>query len=190
MHDDAATHYIDMIDQTTLGHRFIKEEFGVVPRIGRQIVPFGHSAGQAFLLGAENGRVDALYSTPSIYTDAKYATDDSWTTKNDDFFFMNHASYADRANAYWTNGRVDALYSTPSINTVAKYATDGSWTTKNDDLFFMNHASYADRANAYWTISNQLLALFPDSSLSTSSSLDLKPASYSVSRFFLLMMCF
>nr|POE85661.1 putative alpha-mannosidase [Quercus suber] len=53
MHDDAATHYIDMIDQTTLGHRFIKEEFGVVPRIGRQIVPFGHSAGQAFLLGAE-----------------------------------------------------------------------------------------------------------------------------------------
>lgn len=53
MHDEAATHYIDMIDQTTLGHRFIKKEFGVVPRIGWQIDPFGHSAVQAYLLGAE-----------------------------------------------------------------------------------------------------------------------------------------
>lgn len=53
MHDEAATHYIDMIDQTTLGHRFIKEEFGVTPRIGWQIDPFGHSAVQAYLLGAE-----------------------------------------------------------------------------------------------------------------------------------------
>lgn len=53
MHDEAATHYIDMIDQTTLGHRFIKEEFGVTPRIGWQIDPFGHSALQAYLLGAE-----------------------------------------------------------------------------------------------------------------------------------------
>lgn len=53
MHDEAATHYIDMIDQTTLGHRFIKEEFGVTPRVGWQIDPFGHSAVQAYLLGAE-----------------------------------------------------------------------------------------------------------------------------------------
>ena len=27
-----------------LGHRFILEQFGVVPRIGWQIDPFGHSA--------------------------------------------------------------------------------------------------------------------------------------------------
>lgn len=55
MHDEAVTHYIDMIDQTTLGHRFIKNEFGVTPRIGWQIDPFGHSAVQAYLLGAEVG---------------------------------------------------------------------------------------------------------------------------------------
>jgi hypothetical protein len=42
-----------MIDQTTLGHQFIKEEFNVTPRIGWQIDPFGHSAVQAYLLGAE-----------------------------------------------------------------------------------------------------------------------------------------
>lgn len=53
MHDEAATHYIDMVDQTALGHRFLKEEFGVTPRIGWQIDPFGHSAVQAYLLGAE-----------------------------------------------------------------------------------------------------------------------------------------
>lgn len=53
MHDEATPHYIDMIDQTTLGHQFIKQEFGQIPRIGWQIDPFGHSAIQAYLLGAE-----------------------------------------------------------------------------------------------------------------------------------------
>uniref|UniRef100_A0A7N0UN86 Alpha-mannosidase n=1 Tax=Kalanchoe fedtschenkoi TaxID=63787 RepID=A0A7N0UN86_KALFE len=55
MHDEASPHYIDMIDQTTLGHRYIKEQFGVTPRIGWQIDPFGHAAVQAYLLGAEVG---------------------------------------------------------------------------------------------------------------------------------------
>jgi hypothetical protein len=49
IHDEAVTHYIDMIDQTTLGHWFLKEEFGVTPRIGWQIDPFGHSVVQAYL---------------------------------------------------------------------------------------------------------------------------------------------
>ncbi|KAL5724487.1 alpha-mannosidase [Ranunculus cassubicifolius] len=43
MHDEASPHYIDMIDQTTLGHRFIKQEFDVTPRVGWQMNPFGHS---------------------------------------------------------------------------------------------------------------------------------------------------
>ncbi|XP_078167734.1 putative alpha-mannosidase At5g13980 [Carex rostrata] len=68
MHDEAAVHYIDMIDQTTLGHRFIKEEFEVVPRIGWQIDPFGHSAVQAYLLSAEVG-FDALYFSRIDYQD-------------------------------------------------------------------------------------------------------------------------
>ncbi|KAI4339645.1 hypothetical protein MLD38_024562 [Melastoma candidum] len=68
MHDEAAVHYIDMIDQTTLGHRFIVEEFGVTPRIGWQIDPFGHSAVQAYLLGAELG-FDSLYFGRIDYQD-------------------------------------------------------------------------------------------------------------------------
>ncbi|KAL9270422.1 putative alpha-mannosidase [Drosera capensis] len=55
MHDEATTHYIDMIDQTTLGHRFIKQQFNKTPCAGWQIDPFGHSAVQAYLLGAELG---------------------------------------------------------------------------------------------------------------------------------------
>ena len=53
MHDEAAVHYIDMIDQTTLGHRMIKRQFNKTPRAGWQIDPFGHSAVQAYLFGAE-----------------------------------------------------------------------------------------------------------------------------------------
>ena len=62
MHDEAAPHYIDMIDQTTLGHRFVKQVFNVTPRIGWQIDPFGHSAVQAYLLGAE---VSSLTCVPT-----------------------------------------------------------------------------------------------------------------------------
>jgi alpha-mannosidase len=68
MHDEASTHYVDMIDQTTLGHRYIKEQFGKVPRIGWQIDPFGHSAVQAYLLGAEMG-FDAFFFGRADYQD-------------------------------------------------------------------------------------------------------------------------
>ncbi|GKV26020.1 hypothetical protein SLEP1_g35382 [Rubroshorea leprosula] len=68
MHDEATPHYIDMIDQTTLGHRFIKDEFGQIPRVGWQIDPFGHSAVQAYLLGAELG-FDSLFFARIDYQD-------------------------------------------------------------------------------------------------------------------------
>lgn len=68
MHDEAATHYIDMIDQITLGHRFIKQQFDKVPRIGWQIDPFGHSAVQAYLLGGEVG-FDGLFFARADYQD-------------------------------------------------------------------------------------------------------------------------
>ncbi|KZV46140.1 Fatty acid hydroxylase superfamily isoform 2 [Dorcoceras hygrometricum] len=45
----------------------------------------------------KDGRVNALYSTPSIYTDAKHAANESWPLKIDDYF-----PYANGDNAYWT----------------------------------------------------------------------------------------
>ncbi|XP_066387205.1 alpha-mannosidase-like isoform X5 [Miscanthus floridulus] len=68
MHDEAAVHYIDMIDQTTLGHRMIKRQFNKTPRAGWQIDPFGHSAVQAYLLGAELG-FDSVHFARIDYQD-------------------------------------------------------------------------------------------------------------------------
>ncbi|XP_062151727.1 probable alpha-mannosidase At5g13980 [Alnus glutinosa] len=228
MHDEAATHYIDMIDQTTLGHRFIKRDFGVVPRIGWQIDPFGHSAIQAYLLGAEVGfdslffgRIDyqdrakrknekslevvwqgskSLGSSAQIFAGAfpenyepppggfYFEVNDNSPIVQDDINLFDYnvqervndfvAAAVSQANITRTNhimwtmgtdfkyqyahtwfrqmdklihyvnqdGRVNALYSTPSVYTDAKYATDESWPIKSDDFF-----PYADRANAYWT---------------------------------------
>ncbi|KAJ4714169.1 Alpha-mannosidase [Melia azedarach] len=68
MHDEATTHYIDMIDQTTLGHRLIKELFNNTPRAGWQIDPFGHSAVQAYLLSDELG-FDSIHFARIDYQD-------------------------------------------------------------------------------------------------------------------------
>ena len=68
MQDEASTHYVSMIDQTTLGHSFLLHELGVVPRVGWQIDPFGHSSTQSALLSAEVG-FDALYFGRIDYQD-------------------------------------------------------------------------------------------------------------------------
>mmetsp|Transcript_37157 Transcript_37157/g.27067 ORF Transcript_37157/g.27067 Transcript_37157/m.27067 type:complete len:129 (+) Transcript_37157:335-721(+) len=54
MHDEACPHYEDMINNMMIGHDFVKREFGVTPRIGWQIDPFGHSNTNARLF-AEMG---------------------------------------------------------------------------------------------------------------------------------------
>jgi alpha-mannosidase len=43
MHDEACPIYEDMIENMMMGHNFILQNFGVKPRIGWQIDPFGHS---------------------------------------------------------------------------------------------------------------------------------------------------
>ena len=67
MHDEASTHYMGMIDQTTLGHAFLKQELGVVPKIGWQLDPFGHSLFQAQLCDMLG--FDALYFGRIDYQD-------------------------------------------------------------------------------------------------------------------------
>lgn len=68
MHDEATTLYIDMIDQTALGHRYILEQFGKRPRVAWQLDPFGHSAVQAYLLSAEAG-FDGLFFSRADFND-------------------------------------------------------------------------------------------------------------------------
>ncbi|KAM7472128.1 hypothetical protein LguiA_010311 [Lonicera macranthoides] len=189
MHDEGATHFIDMIDQTTLGHQFIKQQFNVTPRIGWQIDPFGHSAVQAYLLGAEVG-FDSLFFARIDYQDRTKRKNDKtlevvWQGSKSlgssaqifatvfpdhygppsGFFFevdddspnvqdnINLFDYnvQERVNdfvaaALSQDGRVNALYSTPSIYTNAKHAANESWPLKMDDFF-----PYADAVNRYFT---------------------------------------
>ena len=49
MHDEACPHFEDMINNMMYGHRFLLEEFGVKPRVGWHIDPFGHSNANARL---------------------------------------------------------------------------------------------------------------------------------------------
>lgn len=70
-HDEATAHYVAMVDQTTLGHTFLRKTFGVVPRVGWQIDPFGHSATQAGLLSAQVG-FDALFFGRADYQDMEH----------------------------------------------------------------------------------------------------------------------
>ncbi len=59
MHDEAGSHYMSMIDQTTLGHQFLLKELDYRPRVGWQIDPFGPANTHAWL-SSEVG-FDALY---------------------------------------------------------------------------------------------------------------------------------
>ncbi|KAA8547197.1 hypothetical protein F0562_003647 [Nyssa sinensis] len=200
MHDEATPHYIDMIDQTTIGHQFIKDEFGQKPKAGWQIDPFGHSAVQAYLLGADVvGGSKSLGSSSQIYIGVfprHYDPPDGFTfeindvsppIQNDTLLFdynvqervndfvgaavaqanvtrTNHIIWAmgtdfwyQYANSWFRqmdkfihyvnmDGHVNAFYSTPSIYTDAKFATNELWPLKTGDFF-----PYADRENAYWT---------------------------------------
>lgn len=49
MNDEATAYYEDIIDQMTLGHKFLIDNFQIRPTIGWQIDPFGHTAAQAVL---------------------------------------------------------------------------------------------------------------------------------------------
>ena len=47
MNDEASTLYNGIIDQMSLGLRFLSNTFGIRPVVGWQIDPFGHSSFQA-----------------------------------------------------------------------------------------------------------------------------------------------
>ena len=44
MNDEATAYYEDIADQMTLGHQWILEQFSVIPTIGWQLDPFGHTS--------------------------------------------------------------------------------------------------------------------------------------------------
>jgi alpha-mannosidase len=61
MHDEAATTYNDMVRQTTLGARFLQQQFNYSVTTAWQIDPFGHSGVQASLFSSPLLGMDAVY---------------------------------------------------------------------------------------------------------------------------------
>jgi len=68
MHDEACTHYEDMINNMMIGHEFLEREFdGYKPKVGWHIDPFGHSNANPRLF-AEMG-IDAWFFARIDYED-------------------------------------------------------------------------------------------------------------------------
>lgn len=74
MHDEACAHYEDMINNMLHGHQFLMNEFGVRPRIGWHIDPFGHSSANARFF-AEMG-FDAWFFSRLDYQDRERRLND------------------------------------------------------------------------------------------------------------------
>ena len=74
MEDEACVHYEDMINNMMIGHQFVEKEFGVTPRVGWHIDPFGHSNANQRLF-AEMG-FDAFFIGRLDYEDKQNRLDE------------------------------------------------------------------------------------------------------------------
>ncbi|CAI5503327.1 unnamed protein product [Closterium sp. Naga37s-1] len=175
MHDEATTHYTDMVHQMSLGLRFLRSEFNVTPRVAWQIDPFGHSATQASLITAQAG-FDGIFFSRADYQDMANRQQEKkeefvWrasktfgksaqakVTRSNHVMFTMGKDFAYSNAIMWfknmdklihyvnLDGRVNALYSTPSIYLDAKQQAEETWPVKTGDFF-----PYADAPHAYWT---------------------------------------
>ncbi|KAK9903926.1 hypothetical protein WJX75_000663 [Coccomyxa subellipsoidea] len=97
-HDEAAAHYVAMIDQTTVGHQFLNRSFGFTPTIGWQIDPFGHSGTQASLMTGALG-FDAIYFARTDYQDRQLRSN----TKDLELLWRGAKSYGSSADVFTGN---------------------------------------------------------------------------------------
>ena len=129
MHDEGCTHFVDMIDQTTLGHAFITDEFGpaAAPTVGWQIDPFGHSATQAALLSAEVG-FDALFFGRLDYEDRalRYAKQEL------EMVWRASRSFEDTAQLFTGIFATDNVYGPPASFCFDMRACDGGTPVQAD----------------------------------------------------------
>ncbi|KAK9786492.1 hypothetical protein WJX73_000911 [Symbiochloris irregularis] len=107
-HDEAAAHYVAMIDQTTRGHRWLNATFGKLPTAGWQIDPFGHSSTHASLLCGYLG-FDALFFGRADYQDMERRR----KTKELELLWRGSASYGTEADVF-TGNFADGNYNPPS----------------------------------------------------------------------------
>lgn len=112
-HDEAVTHWEDMVDQTARGHGWLSATFGpaALPTVGWQIDPFGHSSTQASLLCGMVG-FDALFFGRADYQDMAVRT----PAKRLEHVWRGEASYGASADVLASNFRSGNYGPLPGFN--------------------------------------------------------------------------
>lgn len=159
MHDEACPTYDDMIDNMMLGHKFIEENFGVKPRIGWQIDPFGHSQTNARLF-AEMG-FDAWFFARMDGTEKQQRMDSGEL----EWVWFPHKDALGRDTAIFTH-QLYWHYSPPPGMAYDEFQDDTFFTDKASDVYnapenakkIMDHLE--ERAQHY--LSDDILVLLGD----------------------------
>jgi hypothetical protein len=135
-HDEACTHYADMVDQTAQGHQFLYNTYGIRPTIGWQIDPFGHSSTNSILAGQ-------LGFEGNFYTRLDFEDRiNRISTRNTEFVARSSASLGTDAEVF-TYAFHDASYSpisdfcfdsTDAINPITYNCGDANNRVSNDTI--------------------------------------------------------
>lgn len=166
MHDEACPIYEDMVENMQIGHKFLLDNFGVKPRIGWQIDPFGHSNTNARFF-SEMG-FDAFFFARIDYADKEKRMDEKaleWIWRpnpqslgNQTEIFAhtlyNHYSApngfgfdASQGDPKWINDENSEDYNAPERGRLLKqrmderqqhYATDHLLVVFGDDFQYVN----------------------------------------------------
>ena len=152
MHDEACPHYEDMMNNMMAGHDFVKKEFGVRPRIGWQIDPFGHSNANARLF-AEMG-FDAFMFARLDYQEKEIRLANQtmewvwrpmWDTLGDSTQILAHALYHHYSAP--SGFDYDTLSNDEPFIDDEELTTYNAWDRTNDLYDWIEHQATHYRAN-------------------------------------------
>lgn len=147
MNDEGTTYYEDIITNMQKGHKFLLEEFGIQPKVGWHIDPFGHSNAQAALFSRMG--FDSWYVCRIDYRDKTKRREDKnleflWTPFVDDskdkdsiFTHVTYDMYWGIPNFYFGDSRAEEPI-VPGYNLDEKLEDFANWVYTFRDTFKTN----------------------------------------------------
>uniref|UniRef100_A0A2L2Y690 alpha-mannosidase n=1 Tax=Parasteatoda tepidariorum TaxID=114398 RepID=A0A2L2Y690_PARTP len=146
MNDAATTHYLGIIDQMTIGLRWLNDTFGICgkPKVGWQIDPFGHSREQASLFAQMD--FDGLFLGRIHYQDKFHRE----STKTMELIWKSNPSLGKKADLF--TGVLPNVYWPPKGFCFDTFCSDEELT--EDNINFKAHSfivSAQEQAKFYKT---------------------------------------